>query len=144
MRPENFNKSRQKGLGIATAIFVLTALALLGVYINSLVESNAQSTSEAIERLNSFYSAETGAQLFMNGLFPPDGTSGGSAFCAASSAHTFTFTTTNGGLNACAATVECVNASVDVDGDGTDEDYFTITSAGSCGDLTRTIQVRAQ
>jgi len=135
-------RHRQKGLGIATAIFVLTGLALLGLYINRLVETNSDSTSEAIELLGSLYSAESGAQLFMNGLFPPDGSAGGSAFCAASSPHTFTFTT--GGLNTCEATLICLEASVDVDGDGTDESYFTVESAGSCGDVTRTIQVRAQ
>lgn len=142
MRLRKFSKFRQKGLGIATALFVLTGLALLGLYINRLVETNAQSTSEAIELVGSLYSAEAGAQLFMNGLFPPDGSSGGSAFCTASSPHTFSYTT--GGLNSCEATVTCAEASVDVDGDGTDESYFTVESAGSCGALTRTIQVRAQ
>ncbi|MFT5321678.1 MAG: MSHA biogenesis protein MshP [Pseudohongiellaceae bacterium] len=123
---------------------MLTGLALLGVYINSLVESNAQSTAEAIELLNSFYTADTGAQLYMNELFPPNGVGGGSAFCAASSPVTFPFGIEGRGLNSCSAIVSCAEASVDVDGDGANESYFTIQSAGSCGDLTRTIQIRAQ
>lgn len=128
---------KQAGLGLATALFVITILGLIAVYMSRLVTSNTASFSEEMELVQSFYAAESGAQFAMNDIFFPLTVS--SAQCPASTNYAFT----TGALNTCSAAVSCEEIGVDVDGDGSNEAFYTITSAGSCGLVTRTIQVRA-
>jgi len=119
-------------MGLATAIFVITVMAVLAVLINQLVTGNAETTQEEIQLLRAFYSAESGVQFGMNVLFPPDGSAG------ACPAGPVTYNLTEGGLGNCSAQVSCSSVTVSA------ENYYTITSTGACGDLSRTIQVRAQ
>ena len=132
---------KQAGLGLATALFVITILGLLAVFIGRLVEFNAASFSEEMELVQSFYAAESGAQFGMNDLVFPFGVS--SPMCpGAVSATEYFFT--SGALNNCSASVTCAYVDVDIDGDSSPERFYTLESAGTCGDVTRTIQVRAQ
>lgn len=126
-------RNKQAGLGLPTAIFVITVMALLAVMINRLVESNAQSSGEEILLIRAFYAAESGAQIGLNGLFPPDG---GAASCPAGPVSLGAFTAS--GLQGCTAAVSCSSQSVD------GENYYTVQSTGSCGPVSRTIQVRAK
>ena len=66
----------------------------------------------------------------LNALFPPDG---GMSSCGSE-----TYELEAEGLEACEAEVTCTMVEVDT------VDYYTVTSKGSCGDVSRTIQVRAQ
>ncbi len=137
MRPDRNSRNRQSGLGLATALFVITILALIAVYMSRLVTSNVASFTEEMELVQSFYAAESGAQFAMNNIFFPLAMS--STQCPALTNFSFTA----GALNTCSAAVACEEVGVDVDGDGNNEAFYTITSEGSCGLVTRTIQVRA-
>jgi MSHA biogenesis protein MshP len=120
---------RQRGLSLATALFVITVMALLAVMIFQLVRSNAETTGEEVRLTRAFYAAESGVQFGLNAVFPP---AAGARSCPA------TFTLEADGLAGCEAEVSCT--SVTVDG----SDYHTITSKGICGEVSRTIQVRAK
>lgn len=126
---------KQKGLGLATALFVITVMALLAVVIAQLVANNAETTQEEVELVRSFYTAESGVQFGMNELFPPDGSAG--ADCAADFPIDYSGFV-DGGLTNCDAHVQCDSVTV------SSTEYFTITSTGTCNDVDRTIQVRAQ
>ena len=121
---------RQQGLSLATALFVITVMALLAVMIFQLVRSNAETTQEEILLNRALNAAETGVQFGLNAVFPPNG--------AASACGTETYSLVEDGLNACEAEVSC--SFIDVSSDR----YYTVTSKGTCGDVSRTVQVRAQ
>ncbi len=124
----------QRGLSLATALFVITVMALLAVMIFRLVRSNAESTQEEILLVRSLYAAETGVQFGMNIAFPPDGSA---TSCTVTTTYP-TFMLEVGGLVSCEAEVTCAPLVV------TPDTYYTITSKGTCGEVSRTIQVRAQ
>ena len=124
----------QAGLSLATAVFVITVMALLAALIFQLVRNNAQTTEEEVLLVRAFYAAESGVQFELNKVFPPDGSGGGCP--VAESDYDFA----DAGLNACTAHVRC-NALPVVDVPYT---TYTLKSTGTCGDVSRTIQVRAQ
>jgi MSHA biogenesis protein MshP len=64
---------RQRGLSLATALFVITVMAVLAAMIFQLVRSNAETTGEEVNLIRSFYAAQTGIQFGLNEIFPPDG-----------------------------------------------------------------------
>ncbi len=128
-----FSVRRQQGLGLATAIFVITVMAVLATLIAQLVTNNAETTQEEIELIRAFYSAESGLQFGLNRLFPPDGLTPG--VCPAGPVN---YDLTEGGFSRCEADVFCESVTVSA------VDYYTITSTGTCGEVSRTIQVRAQ
>ena len=125
--------THQRGLSLATAIFVITAMALLAVMIFQMVRNNAETTGEEIELIRAFYAAETGVQFGVNAVFPPDPLVMSSCPVTAT-----VFDLAEDGLNGCTASVLC--SSVVVSG----ASYYTIQSTGKCGDVSRTVQVRAQ
>lgn len=131
---------RQNGLGLATAIFVITVMALLAVLINQLVQNNAETTAEELQLIRSFYAAESGVQFGMNDVFPPDGVASdfSASRCDGAGSPINYPAFAVDGMNACTASVTCAPLSVSA------VTYYTITSTGSCGDVSRTIQVRAQ
>jgi len=122
----------QRGLGLATALFVITVMALLAALIFQLIRSNTQSTQEQILLVRAFYAAESGVQFGLNQVFPPSGALG---VCTAGPT---TFNLAVDGLNLCTTAMLCTSVAV------ASTDYYTITSTGTCGDVSRTIQVRAQ
>ena len=128
----------QRGLGLATALFVITVMALLAVLINQLIKSNAQTTETEINLIRAFYAAQSGVEYGLNRAFPPDGSA---TQCPTVTNMTTTFTPptlTADGLNQCTMQVDCNTVIVSA------ATYYTITSRGSCGDITRAVQVRAQ
>lgn len=139
MRHKSLKKPRycslrwESGLGLATAIFVITVMAVLATLIAQLVANNAETTQEEIELIRAFYSAESGIQFGLNRLFPPDGVTPG--VCPAGPVN---YDLTEGGFSRCEADVFCESVTVSA------VDYYTITSTGTCGEVNRTIQVRAQ
>ena len=116
------------------ALFVITILALITVALTDLEQSSGVSFSLDVNSMRAFYAAESGAQVAMNRIFPPD-TGGGSCVSP-----TVTFTAK--GLNGCRASIACSVVTVD------SISYYTLRSTGACGsglDLAeRLIEVRAR
>lgn len=126
-------RAKQTGLGLATAIFVITLLAVIVVAINALVSDNSQSFEEEINLNRAFFAAESGAGFAMNGVYPPEEYSAyGGTQCNSPVQYTFGAE----GLAACTAVVECTKITISA------INYVTIKSEGTCGDVERTIQVR--
>ena len=133
-----FRKSMQRGFGLPMALFVVTVLAIIIATMASMQGDAAASSSLQVQAHRAFYAAESGIEGALNLLLPPDGSPGQA--CTVSPFFNPTFTVT--GLNGCSASVEC--SSVTVGGD----DYYTLTSTGSCGSgldaAQRVLEVRAR
>ncbi len=130
-------QSAQIGIGLPTAIFIITVMALMAVAINQLVNQNAQTFEEEVNLTRAFYAAESGAGFAMNGIYPPEEYPGyAGTSCAGTPGTPVVYDFTVEGLNQCSATVHCTAVSTG------GSNYLTIESAGSCGEVTRTIQVR--
>ena len=136
MCPETNNQ--QRCIGLPAAIFVITVMAVLAVAIQRLVLSNAETFGEEVQLTRAFYSAETGAQFAMNLLFPPNVFPPETTGCPdIPSLYTFTVN----GINNCTATVECSSKGPIAP---STIKYYTLTSTGTCGDVSRQISVRAK
>lgn len=129
--------SRQAGIGLPAAIFVVTLMVIIAIAVNQLVSQNAQTFEEEVNLTRAFFAAESGAGFIMNGIFPPEDYSGYAGSSCAGVGAPVTFNFTVDGLNQCSAVVEC-DDSIDISG----TTYTTIESTGMCGDVQRTIQVR--
>lgn len=132
-------RSRQQGVGLPAAIFVITLMAILAVAISQLVFDNARNFEEETLLTRAFYAAESGAGFGMHALFPPqefpEYQNGVDSAAACITETEFAFTVD--GLNECTATVTCtLDATVD------NVEYYTIVSIGQCRDVNRTVQVR--
>lgn len=128
---------KQQGLGLATALFVITVMALLAVLITQLVRSNAESVGEELNLVRAYFAAQSGVEYGLNRAFPPDG---GASSCPATTG-TVTLTPlafTQDGLVECSADITCDTLRV------TGKNYYTLTVTGSCGGVSRTLQVRAR
>jgi MSHA biogenesis protein MshP len=131
------NRRRQAGIGLATAIFIITLMALIAVAVNLLVSQNAQTFEEQLQLTRAFYAAESGAGFAMNGIYPPEEYSSyGGGTCAGTPASPVSYTLAAPGLNQCSVEVHCTE--VDTAG----SKFLTIESTGYCGDVERTIRVR--
>ena len=127
-------QQRPRGLGIISALFFITVVALLTVAITRSVASSAESYTQDILSFRAFLAAESGAQLGVHSLFPPLGVS-------ACSNRTVPMSSI--GLNRCEAQISC---SVEV---VASTNYYTIESSGRCLEngqvlAERTVVVRAQ
>jgi len=133
MCPEPFH---QRGVGLPAALFVITLMAAIAVAINYLVSQNAETLEEELRLTRAFYAAESGAGLAMGLLFPPDSFPQYTpALACPTVAREVMFLAE--GLTVCSASIECtLDATVDA------VNYFTVTSTGTCGDVSRTVQVR--
>lgn len=123
---------KQKGLGIASALFFIVVISLLLASLANLLRSDDAAFSQEVLSLRAFLAAESGAQLAANRLLPPNGVSS----CGITN-----YTFTRSGLLGCQADVTCIATTV------ASNNYYTITSTGNCssGDLSasREIQIRA-
>jgi len=133
--------SRQGGLGLPAALFVITILAVLAVSINSLVSQNDAAFEEEVLLTRAFFAAESGVSFGLNALFPPEEfpvyTSGAGAVAGGCPAVINTYAFDVQGLGSCSVAVSCA-ADATVSG----VDYYTIASEGTCADVSRTVQVR--
>jgi len=137
--PRNIRHLRQQsGFGLPMAIFVITVLALIVASMSSLQENSAMSRSLQVQGHRALFAAESGIEISLNLLLPPDGSPGQA--CATNPFFSHTFNTA--GLRSCSVTTAC--SSVTVNGD----DIFTLVSQGSCGSgfdaANRTLEVRAR
>jgi MSHA biogenesis protein MshP len=131
--------AHQRGVGLPAAIFVITLMAAIAVGVNLLVSQNAETFQEETQLTRAFYAAESGAGFAMNALFPPDEfpNYNTTAICPENAGSPREYDFESEGLSGCSVSVSCVTDAT-VDG----LDYFTITSTGSCGDVSRTVRVR--
>ncbi len=133
---KNVKRAYQSGIGLPAAIFIITVLAALAVAINQLVGQNAQTFEEEANLTRAFYAAESGAGFAMNGVFPPEEYSTYTNECNGTESSPITYDFTVDGLAGCKAEVYCTNI---VNGGN---NYATIQSQGTCGDVVRTVQIR--
>jgi MSHA biogenesis protein MshP len=123
--------SKQVGLGLPVAIFVITIMSMIAVAVNQLNEAAGQTFSQNLLSSRAFYAAESGAQLRAQAVL-----SAVPCSCGANANYDFTVT----GLNACRAVTSCdefiANGST----------FCTITSIGSCDNTNaqRTVEVRVK
>lgn len=131
---------RQRGIGLPAAIFVITLMVSISVAIQLLVSQNARQFEEEIQLTRAFYAAESGANFAMNALFPPAEFPlyNVTAICPNNVGSPRIYEFEADGLRSCSAEVSCVTDAT-VDG----VNYYTITSKGICGDVSRTVQVRS-
>ena len=129
--------TKQKGVGLATAVFVITILAVLAIGINLLVENNSETFVEEALLTRAFYAAESGAGFAMNGIYPPEEYPGyAGTTCAGTAGTPINYTFSVDGLANCSAAVYCTLITVG------SNNYLTIESEGTCGEVSRTVQVR--
>lgn len=126
----------QSGIGLPAAIFVITAMAAIAVAVNQLVGQNAQTFEEEVNLTRAFYAAESGAGFAMNGIFPPEEYNTYTHVCAGTEVSPISYDFMIEGLAGCTAEVYCT---VVTNGGN---NYATVQSVGTCGDVTRAIQVR--
>ncbi|HDZ09348.1 hypothetical protein [Pseudohongiella sp.] len=131
--------TRQRGVGLPAAIFVITLMSTIAVAISLLVSQNAETFEEEVRLTRAFYAAESGAGFAMNALFPPDEFPryDVTAVCPDNEGSPRIYEFTAPGLSVCSAEVSCA---LDATVDGLE--YYTINSTGICGDVSRTVQVR--
>jgi MSHA biogenesis protein MshP len=130
------NSNKINGFGLPVAIFVITVLAMIVAAITSLSESSNVAFGQDINSIKAFYAAESGAEI---GLARSFAVTGIPEPCAAN-----IYVDNSGltGLNGCSVTVDCSIATVD------GIDYYTLTSAATCGSgrdaAQREVEVRAK
>ncbi|MGB0732293.1 MAG: hypothetical protein ACPGPF_00960 [Pontibacterium sp.] len=132
---------RQRGLGLVSAIFIITIGAMLAVAMSQFMQLGQLSTIRVFQSTRAMQAAESGVQLELNRLTHPQNL-GGCATNASSSA-TYNFGSTPG-IAGCNAAVSCTVTTID------SVDYVTFTSVGRCGDsgdvfgqASRRIELRA-
>ena len=136
-------RRRQRGLGLPTAIFVITVMVSLAAGIHQLVTRNAEATSESIQLTRAQFAAESGAGFAMNARFPPAEYPdyAVTAICPDNSASPRVYELEVAGLRGCQAQVSCtVEPFTAVPA----AQYFTIRSTGTCGKVSQTIEVRSR
>ena len=111
-------RSRQQGLGLMSAIFLIVVVAVLVVAIARMVRTSEAAFSQDVMTHRAFLAAETGAQIALNRVFAPVGSS--------SCASPWTWDLTDVGLANCQATVDCRTETVG----GTT--HYTVESNGRC------------
>lgn len=130
----------QQGLGLISAIFLITVGALITAGMASLMQLGQTQTVQNFLATRAMQAAESGVQLQLNQLIHPQVAGG----CAAVNSASATYTFTAQGINSCSAAVSCTVNTVDA------VDYVIIESVGRCGvdagtlnSASRRIQVRA-
>lgn len=130
------NVSKQQGIGLPAAIFLITIMALIVVAMSELNESSALGFGQDLNSMKAFYAAESGAQVALNRVF------NGDEACDNSLA-SIDFGTTPG-LSGCSAVLTCSQVNVAATGG---IQYRTFRSTATCGggfeQATRSIEVRA-
>ena len=128
--------SRQRGVGLPVAIFVITVLAAFVVNMGYLVQDNATGRIEYVQSLRALLAAESGGDFGLNVLFDPSDATSYSSLSCSSTPVSDSFTN-DPGMAGCSASVSCTSSS------SSGETVYTITSVGTCDDSTRTIAIDA-
>lgn len=129
----NYLRSKQTGIGLPVAIFIITIMGLIAAAVNQMGETSSQAYIQNVLSIRAFYAAESGAQLRAQTVL--------SAIpCSCGADLTYTFGATVKGLNLCSAATSCSQFTAD------SETYCTIESIGRCDNskAERTIEVRVK
>jgi len=129
-------RTRQQGIGLPVAIFVITVLAAFVVNMGYLVQDNATGRIEYVQSLRALLAAESGGDFGLNVLFDPSDATTYSSLSCSSTPVSYSFTN-DPGMAGCSASVSCTSSS------SSGETVYTITSVGTCDDSTRTIAIDA-
>ena len=121
--------TKQSGLGLPVAIFIITIMSIIAVAINRLNEASSQTYSQNSLSIRAFYAAESGAQLRAGTVLSTE-----PCICGTNVNYDFSVV----GLNSCRAVTTCDEFIAN------GETFCTITSMGSCDNTNaqRTIEVR--
>ena len=125
---------QMQGIGLMGAVFFMVVVALLSAAITRSVTTGADAFALEIISQRAFFAAESGAQLGVQAVYPPQGT----GTCGTNSWDLSVID-----LPQCRATVSCRSSTV------AGVDYHTIESTGRCSDggeivAERIVLVRAQ
>jgi len=129
--PPNNVKSKQMGMGLPVALFIITIMSLIAMAVNRLGESSSQAYSQNVLSTRAFYAAESGAQLRAQDVI-------NTIPCACGLNQTYTFDSDITGLSGCNAATTCTSFVANT------ETYCTVISIGACNssNAQRTIEVR--
>lgn len=121
--------SKQSGLGLPVAIFIITIMSIIAVAVNRLNEASSQSYSQNVLSTRAFYAAESGAQLRAQAVLI-----GPVCVCGSDVVYPFLVA----GLASCQASTVCTSFVVNT------ETYCTIVSTGRCDGTSaeRAVEVR--
>lgn len=128
-------RGRERGVGLPTALFVITIMAAIAAAISRLVAQSAADTGEAVQLVRALYAAESGAGFALHALYPPAGYPDYAAQSCALIEHTFTAP----GLAGCSVSASCTQYA---NHEGVL--HFNIISTGTCGKVQRRIQVQSR
>jgi len=133
-RSERKGPGSQRGLGLITAIFVITIMSLLVAAMSLFYQASQAVTAQEYLSARAMMAAQSGLELETSELLHPD--LAGSAVCSASAAET---ALADIGFN-CRAEVSCQRVTV------ASQSYLTISSLGRCGtgidSASRRVQLR--
>ena len=129
--------SKQSGLGLPSALFLILVMVLIVAAINQLNEMNALAYGREWLSMRAFYAAESGAQTAAVYVLNP-----AQALPICDAAFISALNLSASGLSGCNVSVACGLQTVAGD------NFYTLTSTGVCGSgadqATRVIQVRLQ
>ena len=108
---------RQEGLGLAAAIFLIVVVSLIALALTRTIAVSAETHTQAFLSQHSLQAAESGANLAINRVIPPLGTS---------ACQTWTWDLAQFNLPGCRATAACTSTLVD------GQTLHTIESDGTC------------
>ena len=114
---------RQRGIGLPAVIFIITTLVLIIAGMAQLQQSSSDGISIQVQSQRAFYAAESGLQLSLNLLLPPNGGAGKN--CADTPFYEQVFTVS--GLQNCRVLVSCRSQLLN------SENVYTLNSRGECG-----------
>ncbi|MFY0639629.1 MAG: hypothetical protein JXR16_01195 [Bermanella sp.] len=127
-------RSKQRGFGLPSAIFLILIMALFIAGIHQLNEINASVYGREWMSMRAFYAAESGAQTAAVYALTsePEGT--------CDNAYIANLNLNSDGLKDCTINVACLNRVVD------SSNHLTLTSTASCGNgpdqAVRVVQIR--
>lgn len=125
------NPTKQLGLGLPVALFIIVIMSLIAVAVSRLTDAGGQAFTQNLLSSRAFYAAESGAQLRTKSVLvgPP---------CVCDADLTYNFNVP--GLNLCNAETSCTSFVAN------GETYCTVVSIGSCDNSAteRTVEVRVK
>lgn len=110
-------RAAMRGLGLVSAIALITVVAVLMVAITRIVQNSSEAFAQDVLSHRALLAAESGSQLGLNRLFPPLG---------AGACSNRSWDLTDFGLPACQASVACRSEVVGA------TTYYTLESDGRC------------
>ncbi|MBT6578839.1 MAG: hypothetical protein HOO01_01105 [Cellvibrionales bacterium] len=128
--------SKQRGLSIPTALFVLVVVAMLGAAMQKILSQGEQSIAREVLSMRALMAAESGIERSLHQVLEINPASCTGSLNNPPSSLTPLISAWSlliAGMSSCDVNVSCGVAQHDSDGDGTLENYYTLRSSGQCG-----------